>query len=191
MTTKEKIEVMQAYEEGKTIECNNKRDSDWFELDQPDWNWSGYDYRLKKEKRPLTREEITAQWVKDNDVKVGDRIRVKVDGPFLFKGAIYDVKEIKGYCIACEGYAEEREFNVEDIEKVTLRVVQFSFEDREVFRDKWVRNKGCSPELKIIAIDSKGVVLGYADKTCHKTYEEMITYFEFTDSKPFGKEVWE
>lgn len=185
MTTKEKIEVMQAYEEGKTIECNNKRDSDWFELDQPDWNWSGYDYRLKKEKQPLTREEITAQWVMDNDVNVGDIL--KVIGYNQYKDMKRQVIRINEVGIVLD---EIGIIKVENLEKLTKHIEKFTFEDRELFRDKWVTNKGCSPEFKIVAIDSQGVVLGYVDKTCHKTYEEMMKYFEFIDGKPFGKEVW-
>ena len=62
MNTKEKIEVMQAYEEGKTVFCQavpgyaghvtayikGKTDD---ENDQPAWNWENYRYWVKREPR--------------------------------------------------------------------------------------------------------------------------------------------
>lgn len=51
MTTKEMIEVMQAYERGEQIEYrmrtipkNNERD---LITKEPDWNWAEFDYRVK------------------------------------------------------------------------------------------------------------------------------------------------
>lgn len=59
MTTKEMIAVMQASEEGKTIEYRISRISDpaakdeWDENQAPAWNWSEYDYRVKPEPREI------------------------------------------------------------------------------------------------------------------------------------------
>lgn len=56
MTTKEMIEVMQAYERGEQIEyreaygsISNKDewDDSWYEVDEPIWNWVDWDYRVK------------------------------------------------------------------------------------------------------------------------------------------------
>ena len=52
MTTKEMIAVMQAFEEGKTIEYNAKWGSDagkWDEIDDPVWDWHACNYRVKPE----------------------------------------------------------------------------------------------------------------------------------------------
>lgn len=45
-TTKEMIEVMQAYERGEQIECINAL-GEWKE-DKPVWDWFHFDYRVKK-----------------------------------------------------------------------------------------------------------------------------------------------
>lgn len=46
-TTKEKIEVMQAYEEGKKIEM--LINGNWEFIAYPHWNWGQTDYRVKEE----------------------------------------------------------------------------------------------------------------------------------------------
>ena len=45
-TTKEKIEVMQAYERGEQIQFLNIN-NDWKDTESPTWNWCIYDYRVK------------------------------------------------------------------------------------------------------------------------------------------------
>lgn len=51
MTTKEMIEVMQAYERGEQIEYRIKdfmRDDEWsLSTESPDWDWRTTDYRVK------------------------------------------------------------------------------------------------------------------------------------------------
>ena len=47
MTTKEKIEVMQAFDDGKTIEMSLGGKSDWEEARNPQWNWLTCLYRVK------------------------------------------------------------------------------------------------------------------------------------------------
>lgn len=51
MTTKEMIEVMQAYERGEQIEYRIKdfmRDDEWYvQKSIPEWDWRTYDYRVK------------------------------------------------------------------------------------------------------------------------------------------------
>lgn len=44
-----KIGVMQAFKEGKVIECRNKSGSIWNSVPDPAWNWSICDYRVKPE----------------------------------------------------------------------------------------------------------------------------------------------
>lgn len=63
MTTKEMIEVMQAYEDGKTLQtftCGT-----WVDVECPAWNWYEYDYRIKPEKtfRPYKdADEMIKDW---------------------------------------------------------------------------------------------------------------------------------
>lgn len=52
MTTKEKIEVMKAYAEGKKIEWKPKGCQGWDEWtfnEEPTWNWNECDFRIKPE----------------------------------------------------------------------------------------------------------------------------------------------
>lgn len=61
MTTKEQIEVMQAYLDGKTIECRSELEAKlgWVEVSEPKWNWTACEYRIKPDpKRPRTWEEF-------------------------------------------------------------------------------------------------------------------------------------
>ena len=47
-TTKEMIEVMQAYESGEQIECFN--DEEWKYVKNPVWDWLHNNYRVKQKK---------------------------------------------------------------------------------------------------------------------------------------------
>ncbi len=65
-TTKEKIEVMQAFVDGKTVEVGRRsirKGLEWIELPQseePFWHWQDSDYRIKPEPelRPWKPEEV-------------------------------------------------------------------------------------------------------------------------------------
>jgi hypothetical protein len=53
-TTKEKIAIMQAFEDGKPIEMKNASSAQWSTLSMgksadPIWNWGSCDYRIKQE----------------------------------------------------------------------------------------------------------------------------------------------
>ena len=48
VTTKEKIEVMQAFADGKEIERKYVIDGNWEDCISPDWDWVRYTYRIKK-----------------------------------------------------------------------------------------------------------------------------------------------
>ena len=68
MTTKEKIEVMQAYVDGKQIQIraagNNKRDWEDFNFGEPCWDWYETEYRIKPEEKPvrMTNRQL-AEWL--------------------------------------------------------------------------------------------------------------------------------
>lgn len=69
MTTKEMIEIMQAYERGEQIEYRIKdfmRDDEWYvQKEFPEWDWRTFDYRVKSKQtyRPYKNaaEFLTAQ----------------------------------------------------------------------------------------------------------------------------------
>lgn len=49
-STKEKIEVMQAFLDGKPVEWNDGRDWRPMKTPNPTWSWLHYDYRIKSAK---------------------------------------------------------------------------------------------------------------------------------------------
>lgn len=51
MTTRDKIEVMDAYEKGAILERCLKGSMDWERVVQPAWNWEKYVYRIIPKKR--------------------------------------------------------------------------------------------------------------------------------------------
>lgn len=63
-TTKEKIEVMTAYEEGKKIKCIDRRDAkveyifDNSNDRELDWNWISYDYQVYEEPKCRPYKDI-------------------------------------------------------------------------------------------------------------------------------------
>lgn len=59
MTTKEKIAVMQAYEDGKTIQFYSY--GEWEDIDVPAWNWASVDYRVKPESKLRPYKDATEQ----------------------------------------------------------------------------------------------------------------------------------
>lgn len=62
--------------------------------------------------------------------------------------------------------------------------IPFTFDDRDLFRDKWIRVKGCMPESKIVDFDTNGICFKGKKFT---TYEELFNDFEFIDGSIFGK----
>ena len=50
METTDMIKVMQHYADGGEVENKEKESNKWFKAYTPAWNWSKYDYRIKKEK---------------------------------------------------------------------------------------------------------------------------------------------
>lgn len=192
MTHDEIIAVVKAHKEGKEIQY--KGASGIFEKMPWDWsfNFASYTYRIKPE---LTREEITAKWVKDNDVKEGDIVKVIAD--------IQDCDFIKANHLAnykwrvatiwkdgisiCKG-EHSFSFPVESLQKIKSKTVLFTFEDREEFRGKWVRKINYKEiEVLVTVITREKVRIG----NDYLTYEEALEMLEFIDGRPFGKEIWE
>ena len=50
MTTREMIDVMQAYVRGEEIEARFHREATWATTTIPDWDWELYEYRVNPKK---------------------------------------------------------------------------------------------------------------------------------------------
>lgn len=81
-TTQEKIAVMQAFVDGQEIECrNNRSGSEWKVVNNPDWNWQYYNFRIKQDV-PRTWEEFCKQY---NEIK--DEYYIEGDSQIYCAGA--------------------------------------------------------------------------------------------------------
>lgn len=69
-TIQEMIEVMQAFNEGKSIQFKANTGIFWHDITNPKWDWISYDYRvvIKPKTRPMTLEEIIEWRKKSNGV---------------------------------------------------------------------------------------------------------------------------
>ena len=110
MTTKEKIEVMQAYERGEEIEARLANYEDrWGDANAPLWNWECFEYRIKpKEKR-------------GPKFKIGDvLVHLEKEGQPLYRGDIYRVVSIdEKYTAEEEGYQYKGAY--EHFEKIFIK----------------------------------------------------------------------
>ena len=66
MNTKEMIEVMQAFEDGKKIEFRERGSRTWKPDENPEWDWSGIEYRIAPEPKKEGR------WERVNIKRPGD-----------------------------------------------------------------------------------------------------------------------
>ena len=92
-TTKEMIEVMQAYDRGEQIECFN--DEEWKYVKNPVWDWLHNNYRVKQKKYvPFdTAEEFLAAQRKHGDdelISIKDGALKKHDISVTIDGCVYD-----------------------------------------------------------------------------------------------------
>ena len=106
-TTKEMIEVMQAYESGEQIEfCyNDENIKVWENTDgEPLWNWVDTDYRVKPKKKYVpfdTPEEFFAAQRKHGGcllISIEDGIRVAHDVSITLNGLVYEHGEDQWAC---------------------------------------------------------------------------------------------
>ena len=73
-TLKERVEVMQAYLDGKTIQDNIDGNwTDWESGNDPQFNWSSYDYRIKPENKQVPYDFSDAESLIGRKVKRGDQ----------------------------------------------------------------------------------------------------------------------
>ena len=85
-TTKEMIEVMQAYEEGTQIQIKPSYTTEWSDTNIPWWNWSDFDYRVKPKKSYVpfhTPEEFLTAYRKHGEFienkESGEKMNAYVD----------------------------------------------------------------------------------------------------------------
>ena len=93
-TTKEMIEVMQAYVRGEQIECFN--DEQWKDVKNPVWDWLHNNYRVKQKKYvpfDTAEEFLAAQRAHGGDALITiteDGVLKKHDISVSLDGSVYD-----------------------------------------------------------------------------------------------------
>ena len=93
-TTKEMIEVMQAYDRGEQIECFDTRK--WKDVNNPIWDWLHNDYRVKQKKYvpfDTAEEFLAAQRAHGGDALITiteDGVLKKHDISVSLDGSVYD-----------------------------------------------------------------------------------------------------
>ena len=95
-TTKEMIEVMQAYDKGEKIETLiSGEQKKWFDNKNPAWNWEKCDYRVKKKVYipfDTPEEFLAAQRAHGGDalITIEDGELKKHDISVCLDGSVYD-----------------------------------------------------------------------------------------------------
>ena len=92
-TTKEMIDVMQAYDSGEQIECFN--DEEWKYVKNPVWDWLHNNYRVKQKKYvpfDTAEEFLAAQREHGGDglISIKDGALKKHDISVSIDGCVYD-----------------------------------------------------------------------------------------------------
>lgn len=108
MTTKEMIEVLQAYEAGEDIEMKENEEESWREVKYPFWVWENFKLRIKPKEKQLK-------------FKVGDMlVHLEKEGQPLYRGDIYRVVSIgEKYTAEEEGYQYKGAY--EHFEKIFIK----------------------------------------------------------------------
>lgn len=65
------------------------------------------------------------------------------------------------------------------------KLVPFTFEDKDLFKDKWFRLKTTSGLFKALYIDESLITIGASQNS----YSELMQLFEFEDGSPCGKYI--
>jgi len=77
--TIEAIRVMQAFVDGRPIECAEVHKLNWGETLSPVWNWNNFTYRIKPttKLRPWSADEVPlGAWLRDKSDKAGRRLLI-------------------------------------------------------------------------------------------------------------------
>ena len=97
--TADYIKVMQAYVEGKQIQY--KDDEVWIDIDDPDWDWHNWEYRVKPEPNYRPFRDVEECWQEMLNHRPFGWIKDKEDGHYAMVTTV-DVVEGEKY-IAISG----------------------------------------------------------------------------------------
>ena len=70
MELKEMIKVMQHFDNGGDVECEEYGDNEWKVTSNPCWDWFDYNYRIKEPKQKVTIEKWLMQSTIDKEYRI-------------------------------------------------------------------------------------------------------------------------
>ena len=73
MKLKEMIKVMEHFANGGVVECTESGLDVWVVDNNPCWEWSAYDYRIKEQKQKVTIEKWLCEYVGCEELKGSKR----------------------------------------------------------------------------------------------------------------------
>ena len=125
--TADYIKVMQAYVEGKQIQY--KDDEAWIDIDDPDWDWHNWEYRIKPEPNYRPFRDVEECWQEMQNHRPFGWIKNKNDGHYSMitkVNADFDKKHIaisviniwtlsETMCDYTFAYGEPFGINIEDL----------------------------------------------------------------------------
>lgn len=183
---------IEAYENGEQIEIYDSVNRIWVYQEFQNF-YPNMEYRIKTK----SREEITANWVKENDLKTGDRLKVLKGFEDGFSGIlkglsdevvgkIGEVFSVEPRAICIDIGLDTWVFPVECLEKVKQEYIPFDVDDFSLFRDKWVTFKSSRNMFAKVSgfnSDHKAIYLINELVSLSAAFEVL----EFEDGTPFGK----
>ena len=86
--TADYIKVMQAYVEGKQIQY--KDDEVWIDIDDPDWDWHNWEYRIKPEPNYRPFRDVEECWQEMQKHRPFGWIKDKEDGHYSMVAMVDD-----------------------------------------------------------------------------------------------------
>ena len=86
--TADYIKVMQAYVEGKQIQY--KDDEVWIDIDDPDWDWHNWEYRIKPEPNYRPFRDVEECWQEMLNHRPFGWIKDKEDGHYSMVAMVDD-----------------------------------------------------------------------------------------------------
>lgn len=115
-TTKEMIEVMQAYFRGEQIEFFDRKEMEWYGVSNPTWDWVSFNYRVKPKKKYVpfeTAEEFLeaqrAHGININHICASSKFLcfVSCDNQVMIMGTLYKYKVNIDFRLLCDFYTFE------------------------------------------------------------------------------------
>ena len=83
------------------------------------------------------------------------------------------------------GWVDEQKYRI----KPEPKLVPFTFEDRQYFKNLWVKSKEHDTLNSLVQISKDDVLMTYGVKNIRVTYSQLLKNYEFEDNSPCGKYI--